>query len=229
MLLELAIAGGIMGIYWWETVEGGLLPEFARVPLQLLDPKMQAILHCQCLAHLILFSLMTAATWIDIDEKTIPDEITLTGTLIGVTLIAWLPKSLLPNVLINKAGVLDAGNVVWLFTPLDPFAGNRLCMPAFGHKGLLFGLVCIWFWVFAMLPRTWYAAWPHKGHAFECLRGAIGKPMSYVLVLIGLVGSALVYCFWLPTENGLEIERWSSSRAASWAWGSAWHWCGWCA
>ena len=45
----------------------------------------------QCLSHLILVSLMIVATFIDFDEQTIPDEITVTGTVVGLVLAALLP------------------------------------------------------------------------------------------------------------------------------------------
>ena len=39
---------------------------------------------------------MIVASLIDLDEKTIPDAVTVPGTLIGLLLAAWLPQSLLP-------------------------------------------------------------------------------------------------------------------------------------
>ena len=41
---------------------------------------------------------MLAASFIDIDEKIIPDEITVTGTLLGLLLATLVPMSLLPHV-----------------------------------------------------------------------------------------------------------------------------------
>ena len=43
-------------------------------------------------------TLMAAASLIDIDEKTIPDGITVPGTLLGLVLATLLPMSLLPHV-----------------------------------------------------------------------------------------------------------------------------------
>ena len=47
---------------------------------------------CCCLC------LMLAASFIDIDEKTIPDEITVPGTMLGLALATMVPMSLLPHV-----------------------------------------------------------------------------------------------------------------------------------
>ena len=41
---------------------------------------------------------MLAASFIDIDEKIIPDEITVTGTLLGLLIATIVPMSLLPHV-----------------------------------------------------------------------------------------------------------------------------------
>ena len=44
---------------------------------------------------------MAAASLIDIDEKTIPDEITVPGTLLGLALAAVMPMALLPHVAVR--------------------------------------------------------------------------------------------------------------------------------
>ena len=55
-------------------------------------------LHLQFVSHAILLCWMLAASFIDIDEKIIPDEITVTGTLLGLMLATIVPMSLLPHV-----------------------------------------------------------------------------------------------------------------------------------
>ncbi len=40
-------------------------------------------MHAQYALHVLLFSLMLVVSLIDIDEQTIPDEVTLPGTLAG--------------------------------------------------------------------------------------------------------------------------------------------------
>ncbi|MCI0362229.1 MAG: prepilin peptidase, partial [Planctomycetaceae bacterium] len=93
IVIELTLAVGLAGLYYWEVELGGL------IPLRPLPPGLGLMLHCQFLAHAILIGLMTAATFIDFDEKTIPDEITLPGMLLGLCLAAALPWSLLPVVI----------------------------------------------------------------------------------------------------------------------------------
>ena len=94
MLLELLAGCGLAALYWWEVGAGGLLPAGIVGPL---SPGVQAILHLQFTAHCILIGLMLAASMIDVDEKTIPDEITVVGTLVGLLLATALPWSLLPD------------------------------------------------------------------------------------------------------------------------------------
>ena len=58
-----------------------------------------AICTLEFASHVILIALMLAASMIDVDEKTIPDEITVVGTLVGLLLAAVWPYSLLPDVM----------------------------------------------------------------------------------------------------------------------------------
>ena len=43
--------------------------------------------------QLLLLGLMLAASWIDIDEKLIPDAITVPGTLLGLLLATIVPMN----------------------------------------------------------------------------------------------------------------------------------------
>jgi leader peptidase (prepilin peptidase)/N-methyltransferase len=93
LVLELACGVGLAALYHWGITEhlappipapGGVIRASALV------------LHQQFLSHMILFALLLAATFIDFDEKTIPDEITIPGALAGLLLAALWPDSLLP-------------------------------------------------------------------------------------------------------------------------------------
>ena len=44
---------------------------------------------------MLLIALMLAASMIDVDEKTIPDKVTVVGTLAGLLLAAMWPYSML--------------------------------------------------------------------------------------------------------------------------------------
>ncbi len=102
MLIELLTGAGFAALYWWE-MSGSIIPTVAAP--HVLTPPPDTILHAHVFAHLILISLMIVATFIDIDEKTIPDAITVPGMLIALLLATAIPTSLLP-IPMNIAGII---------------------------------------------------------------------------------------------------------------------------
>ena len=139
-LLELATGAAFAGLYYFE-ISGGLLAGA-------ISPS-PATIHIQYAAHLLLFCLMAVATFIDLDEQTIPDSITVPGTLAALVIAALLPAAALP--------VLGRGS---LFAP-PPLDALRLTSPLAwptyldGGDGLLIGLLCYTGWWFAILHKTW--------------------------------------------------------------------------
>ncbi|MFM8434181.1 MAG: prepilin peptidase, partial [Planctomycetia bacterium] len=88
-----AIAAGLL--WWWEIVNAGLLPATLRTGA---TPLVQGEPAARYLAHVVLFWLLAAATWIDFRQRVIPDWITVPGALLGMA-YAWVwPRSLLPVV-----------------------------------------------------------------------------------------------------------------------------------
>lgn len=135
LLFPLAIAW-----YYHFYVSGGALSLGQGARLQL-----QSELHWQFLAHYLLFVLMMIATFIDFDEQSIPDYVTIPGTalgLLGAALApAWLPLHQAPVEIIElHANVPD----VW------PESLN-------GPSGLWLGLAILAVWGFALLDRRWIA------------------------------------------------------------------------
>ena len=90
MLIEIACGAGFAAMYWWE-LQRGLLPPALRGWVIFDEP-----IVAQYFSHIVLISLMAVATFIDFDEKTIPDEITVPGALLGLILAACLPLAALP-------------------------------------------------------------------------------------------------------------------------------------
>lgn len=139
LLVETALALAFPALYWFHCVAGGLLPEAAR------DPGVMAAqagwFHQVFLLHACLLTLMTAATFIDFDEQTIPDLITVPGTLLALacgaaTPLVWMPvvvEDLLSPVLFFVPGPLDPQ---WL-----------------GAKGWWLGLTIWTGWCFALADR----------------------------------------------------------------------------
>jgi leader peptidase (prepilin peptidase) / N-methyltransferase len=206
VLIELGLAAGLAGLYYWEVELGGL------IPLKPLPAGPAAALHCQFLAHAILICLMTAATFIDFDEKTIPDEITLPGTLLGLCLAAGLPMSLLPvvlsgapptvtNLLFSSPGLFPA----WLHT----WRGPALASAAFTA------------WCLALIPAT---ATLRRGmwKGIQFYFASIARGLAWKrLLLLAAVGSGAIWGLWL-----VGGARWEAlfSAAMGMAFGGALIW-----
>jgi prepilin signal peptidase PulO-like enzyme (type II secretory pathway) len=82
LLVELACGSGLAALYHWE-ISGQLAPPLVppiAVPF-LVVPPTAIMLHQQFACHALLIGLMLVATFIDFDEKTIPDAITIPGAL----------------------------------------------------------------------------------------------------------------------------------------------------
>ena len=69
----------------------------------------QLTLLAQLTAHVILISCMIVATFIDFDEQTIPDAVTLPGTLAGLTLMALWPAAAPPVLSAARMGAVQSG------------------------------------------------------------------------------------------------------------------------
>ncbi len=142
LLLEVGLGVAIALLYWWEIAKLALIqPQVGVVPIA---PPTLA-LYLQYGSHVILLCWMLAASFVDIDEKIIPDEITVTGTLLGLLLATFVPVSLLPHV--SEPIVV-------------PVVGESLFNanggPAIGPRGAL--------WVesvTAVAPRSWPPTWAH--------------------------------------------------------------------
>lgn len=140
LLIELCCGLGLAGLYWWETT-GHLVPVWGSATLA----AMPAVTHAQFLAHAILIALMLVATFIDFDEQTIPDSVTVPGTLLGLLLAAVLPASHLPEAFPGPPPVI----LNLLFTSPLPW------FPALdGWRYLAIGCLVIAVWSFSLIPAT---------------------------------------------------------------------------
>ena len=188
MLLEVFSGLGLAWLYWWEIGRAGLLP--AGV-MQLLPPDAARILHLQFAAHGLLIALMLAGSMIDVDEKIIPDEITVVGTLLGLLLAAAWPWSLLPYAIArgNQVG-LDFLHITSPNAWPAALGGRPLLGP------LAVGLGCWWLWCAALLPRTWYAR-HGLSRAFRlCWARMVRERTTYRILRMGVFGSAVVLLVW---------------------------------
>lgn len=138
IFIELGCAAALPALYWFE-LQGGLIDVANATTL------FTAEIHAMFLAHAILCGLMLVATFIDFDEQTIPDEITIPGVLIGLSLAALLPAMRLPILSANVGGFALSG--IHLTSPHE--WSSWLSQ----GPGLACGVACLLAWCFAVAPK----------------------------------------------------------------------------
>ena len=98
-------------------------------------------MHWQFVGHFVLFALMGIATFIDFDEKSIPDYVTLPGTMIGIVgaalASAWLPFHLAGMGVVELDAAVPAAWPSWMDGPW----------------GLAIAVTIVCVWGFALLDR----------------------------------------------------------------------------
>jgi prepilin signal peptidase PulO-like enzyme (type II secretory pathway) len=188
VLIELTCMIAFPSLYWWE-ITGHLAP----IALGVVAPS-QTTLHHQFVSHAILFSLMIVATFIDFDEKTIPDEITIPGTLCGLLLAAAWPDSGLP---VDRLMIPPP-----ILPPLRAYQPILLTSTSDwppwldGSWGLAVGLAIFVAWCIALIPALATlrrGLW--KGALFYLASIRRGAAWWKMLLLAGL-GSAAIAVVW---------------------------------
>jgi prepilin signal peptidase PulO-like enzyme (type II secretory pathway) len=185
LLIEFYFAAGMVFLFLFEHA-GGLLPAGARQP----DSEIIA----QFISHLVLMALMVVATFIDIDEKMIPDSITIPGTLAGFVFAAVLPASLLPCWGPGARPIVV--EPLWLTSPATWL--SRLDE----WPGLSVGVACLAGWIFAILPKTlWYRGGARKFFRYlaaSIRRAPATKWLCGLFVALALATTAM---WWVGGER----------------------------
>jgi len=196
MLLELCFAIGVIVLYLYEVdTEGLLLKGFlgegvAQNPWN--PPLFTEVIHRLFATHFLLLCLLVVVTFIDIDEKTIPDDVTLPGTLLGLLLVTLNPW-ILPNIATLRVGDQMYVDFVHFLSPSAYPAGD----PTIRELSLALG--CLWLWVVALLPRSWHGrygfrrAWKYFWVALFC--GRCGR-QTMVLLSVGSVLTLGILYVW---------------------------------
>jgi leader peptidase (prepilin peptidase)/N-methyltransferase len=198
LCLELVCGLGLPALYAWE-VGGHLTPPLPLVGL--MPPGPQMLRHL-VVAHSLLAGLMLIATFIDFDEKTIPDEVTIPGTLAGLLLAVIWPDVHLPV-------LQSVGEGQWAYQPLRLVSDGTWPAWLRAWPGLAIGLAIYGGWCAALVP------------AVATLRRGWWKAVQYYLAsgwrwggwrraaLWGLVGTAGIVGVW-----GLWPDRWPALLTA---------------
>lgn len=183
-LIELGFVLGIGFLYVFEMKQGLYPSGAAMQPV--------SVIHAQFAAHFVLIALLVVATFIDIDEKIIPDQITVPGTILGLLFATMLPGSMLPS----WDPIAIPPIVVSRLAATDPFAWPNWLDGTFG---LVLGMACIAGWIYGLMPKTlWY-------------RGGIIRFWNYLVVSIARHPSTKWY--------GLGFVLLSACIASVWMFG----------
>ncbi|MGB7345604.1 MAG: A24 family peptidase [Pirellulaceae bacterium] len=188
LLIELALACALPFMYWFESQAGGLLPDVLRGNAQMLtqfEPWGTQLF----LGHALLLFLLVAGTFIDFDEQTIPDVLTVPGTIIALILAACSVYCLLP-VYLPKAQPPVLSPVFFSF-PWGPIGPKWAT-----STGLLTGWAIWSGWCFALADRRVIT---RKGFAkaIEFFMAGLVRLPSWKLLagiwIVGLIGIGVVF------------------------------------
>ena len=177
-----AIAAAV-ALWWWEVrCLGGLPAALEGDP----EAASAAMLMPRYLAHLVLFWLLAAATWIDLRQRVIPDWITLPGVLAGLLCVWAWPDVLLPvgiDVPRSFAAPQITGDVLGFLGGLHATAGGDWLGSAPHVVGLTLaiGLFVAW-WLVCTDPASDDGRW------------RLLEPRNILLVagILAIVGAWLV-------------------------------------
>jgi leader peptidase (prepilin peptidase)/N-methyltransferase len=151
LAIELGFGLIAAGLYWFEVARRGLLTPPLPIVFPVFPPATTAMLQAQFATHLLLIVLMAIATFIDLDEQTVPDAVTVPGTILALLIAALCPASTLPALWLNQ------NNVQWIDL-VNPLRFDYLNpVPTFlaSIASLIVALAIYLFWCFALLPRRW--------------------------------------------------------------------------
>jgi len=212
LAIEAFCAAGLIGLYEWYSC-GGLV---GRPLADIAQPDAITLgtwHNIWFLAHAMLFSLLLVATFIDFDEQTIPDWVTITGTLAALAIAILAPSVRLPAVTSELAG--------WRVVPVDWTSPRPHGQWFAGPWGLATALGIVVAWIGALWPklvtlrwgwrRGWQLAWAScvlrplmRGERSRrgARRAAIA--LARTLAVIGVVQTIVVVAVWTRGGAGWE-------------------------
>ncbi len=211
LCIELFCAVGLAMFYQWHVGYG--LHRWHLGTQELLIRPTDGTILAQFVSQSLLCAFMLVATFIDFDEKLIPDAVVIPGTLLALLLAVVAPTSMLPAPYFQ----LIPANQGAAGGPADdveksPTGGSSLKVsadflklttpaawwpPLHGPLGLVLGLAAFGIWSFALLlPRK---LWFHRGISRGCglLCAAIRRnPYLVSLFWMTLAGLLLIAAGW---------------------------------
>lgn len=204
LLIELTLAAAFVGMHsaW---LNGQLLP-LGIGPGRIGSGTLSVVASWMTLVfafHAVLLALMAAATFIDFDERTIPDVITIPGTIFALAMGSCSPFVYLPGAIASATGVPGISPVTFQ----HPLPLQAWWM---GGGGLVLGCVIWTVWCFALADRRVILRRGLAKAVEYFLARLIRHPSWKILALIwsvGLAAIAVVYqiggTHWLGLMTGL--------------------------
>jgi prepilin signal peptidase PulO-like enzyme (type II secretory pathway) len=156
----------------------------------------------QYIAYSVVLSILLVATFIDIDERTIPDSITIPGTWLGLFASTWIPGWTLWEVRET------APPAVRMLEPMQ--AGSPYAWETqWGQHGptgigLWIGLLIWWIWCLSLGNLRWIGRRGMKKAWVYAWVGFWRSPNLPVVFGMAIVGSILITASYF----GLSAERW---------------------
>ena len=135
LLIETVWTIGLPAFYYWQ-IQGGLSGGFPPNAPQAMT---------WFVGHSVLFALLFVATFIDFDQRIIPDGVTIPGTLIALVLAASFPDFRLPEVNPTIGGKT--------LQSLHYADGQKLGTWHQGTTGMGYGILIFAIWVLSLLPK----------------------------------------------------------------------------
>jgi leader peptidase (prepilin peptidase) / N-methyltransferase len=207
LVVELGFACGAVWFYHW-LAGGGLSG----------TPPREGDLEIWYSSLSLLFVLVTIASLIDLDEMTIPDWITIPGTLAALTFAIAAPNYRLPE---QANAMVASYQAVNFLTPHSLNAAEW----RYDWRGLGAGLGTIWVWAWALLPMTFdfrrgigagcrllWASIIRPARRTRCaIRVRQRRPHAalYGMLLLAFVLSLIIGAVWF-----LKGDRWDSLLGA---------------
>ena len=166
IIVELLVGALFAGLYYWEIDQLALAGPEMFAPgggVLKLAPNASTWLafHIGYAGHVLLFTLLVIGTFIDLDEQTIPDRVTMPAALAGLILAAVFPSSMMPAFVVALPGGQQAIETVTLAYPEFAIANWPAALQGAPNAWPLFvALACFWTWCVALLPWLWL---PRRG------------------------------------------------------------------
>lgn len=195
LLVELGTGALWAFLYWWEVAEQAIVPPLgALAPPGAFPADLEIAVHAEVLAHMVLAALMLVASFIDIDEKIIPDAVTVPGTLLGLIAAAVFPWSLLPADAWFDA-VLARQQVDFLRIS-SPHPWPALFEAAPNTMSLWIALAVWLGWCFALLPRRMRTRHGWR-RAFRLFFARMWRePATWTIAVLAVLGGGAIAAAW---------------------------------